>query len=211
MWTRASQVYAVSSDSMAPTIAAGDRLVARKISAICPGLDVRRGDIVILDMEEDDDHPQLLVKRVVALGGDDVVLDDNGLMVNGARATGPVFQTESEPRRSTLGWREATIMARERLQGEGTWIVAGASHEPAWGESIRLIVPADHVFVMGDNRAHSRDSRHFGAVHISHLEGRVVRTFFGDEGALFGRSLQPRASRFCPDGVFGIDAPWARF
>jgi signal peptidase I len=39
----------------------------------------------------------------------------------------------------------------------------------------KLIVPADSVFVLGDNRARSRDSRHFGAIPIKSIIGKVAR------------------------------------
>ncbi|WP_434794952.1 signal peptidase I [Streptomyces albidoflavus] len=72
------QPYAVPTGSMAPTINAGDRVLAQRID----GAEVRRGDVVVFNEAEWGDLP--MVKRVVAVGGDEVACCTSGrLTVNG--------------------------------------------------------------------------------------------------------------------------------
>jgi len=72
------QPYTVPTDSMSPTIVAGDRVLAQRID----GGEIERGDVVVFTQESWGDVP--LVKRVVAVGGDTVsCCTDGKLVVNG--------------------------------------------------------------------------------------------------------------------------------
>ncbi|ELP71101.1 signal peptidase I [Streptomyces turgidiscabies] len=72
------QPYTVPTDSMSPTIVAGDRVLAQRID----GGDIKRGDVVVFRQESWGNMP--LVKRVVAVGGDTVsCCTDGKLVVNG--------------------------------------------------------------------------------------------------------------------------------
>ncbi|MDW4904473.1 signal peptidase I [Streptomyces sp. ADMS] len=72
------QPYTVPTDSMSPTIVAGDRVLAQRID----GAEIKRGDVVVFRQESWGDMP--MVKRVVAVGGDTVsCCTDSRLTVNG--------------------------------------------------------------------------------------------------------------------------------
>ncbi|MGW3495569.1 signal peptidase I [Streptomyces sp. NPDC001020] len=72
--------YTVPTDSMSPTIVAGDRVLAQRVD----GGDIQRGDVVVFKQKSWGDMP--MVKRVVAVGGDTVACCTEGrLTVNGKR------------------------------------------------------------------------------------------------------------------------------
>ncbi|MER6091575.1 signal peptidase I [Streptomyces bluensis] len=74
------QPYTVPTDSMAPTITAGDRILAERID----GAAVKRGDVVVFSQKTWGDMP--MVKRVVAVGGDTIACCTGGkLTVNGKK------------------------------------------------------------------------------------------------------------------------------
>ncbi|MFJ3225236.1 signal peptidase I [Streptomyces sp. NPDC086783] len=78
------QPYTVPTESMTPTIAAGDRVLAERVD----GGDIRRGDVVVFKQKTWGDMP--MVKRVVAVGGDTVACcTDDRLTVNGKRIEEP--------------------------------------------------------------------------------------------------------------------------
>ena len=78
-----TQPMRVDSDSMAPTIASGDLLLVRHGTG-----PLRRGDVVAATSPLDDG---LLVKRAVALGGDQVSIEDGVLVVDGAAVCEPAI------------------------------------------------------------------------------------------------------------------------
>ncbi|RPF27138.1 signal peptidase I [Georgenia muralis] len=129
--------YPVLSDSMAPTVASGDHVVVDRVTWRLGGPD--RGDLVTFVSPEDG---TALLKRVVAVGGDEVRIDDALLVVNGAVVDEPY--------------------------------VDHARIDATYFGPVR--VPAGHVFVLGDNRFGSIDSRVFGPVDLEDVTGRVVHT-----------------------------------
>lgn len=126
------EIVRVESDSMAPTVQPGDRLLVVNDT---DGL--RRGRLIVL---HDPLGAGALVKRVVGVGGDVVAIEDGVLVVNGA----PVVEPYADPDR-----------------------IDGVFHKPR-------SVPPGHVFVLGDDRRGSVDSRDFGPVPVSDAVGRVV-------------------------------------
>ncbi|MDK1475107.1 signal peptidase I [Streptomyces sp. 549] len=142
--------YTVPTDSMAPTVAAGERVLAQRID----GDRVRRGDVVVFTDPQWGDLP--MVKRVVAVGGDEVdCCDARGrLTVNG--------QAVEEP----------------YLSGGG----------PASTGGFRAQVPDGRLFLLGDSREVSLDSRvHLadgtdGAVPRSGVRARVDATAWPPAG-----------------------------
>ncbi|NEW08065.1 signal peptidase I [Paenibacillus sp. SYP-B3998] len=130
----------VRGNSMQPTLQEGEWLFVNK--AITYVKAPRRGEVVILKEPEEQlvaNHP-FLVKRVVAIAGDEVEGRDGLLYVNGIVVEEPYTDTPI-------------------LDGD-------------FGP---MLVGQGHVFVMGDNRhaAASADSRRFGAVPTSHIQGRA--------------------------------------
>ncbi|OGT56485.1 MAG: signal peptidase I [Gammaproteobacteria bacterium RIFCSPHIGHO2_12_FULL_63_22] len=126
--------YRESSDSMLPTIARGEIVVA------CTGSyawsQPARGDIVAFWTP-----PELesaYVKRIVAIAGDTVEFRAGRYLLNGI--------VQDEP------------------------YVEGVDDLP---DMPAAQVPADSVFVAGDNRAHSYDSRFFGPVQVSTIIGKM--------------------------------------
>ncbi|MGQ4384442.1 signal peptidase I [Streptomyces sp. SAS_270] len=91
------QPYTVPTDSMSPTIVAGDRILAERID----GGDVERGDVVVFKQKSWGD--MLLVKRVVAIGGDTVACCTDGkLTVNGKKIDEPYLAKGQAAESSTI-------------------------------------------------------------------------------------------------------------
>ena len=127
--------FGVPSDSMRPTIRAGDQVIVDKRAY--PGEALPRiGDIVVLEGPGGATY----VKRVVAVGGQRVEIRDGVLFV------------DRRPR-------------RERYVDHD--LVDGFFFGPAF-------VPTGAVFVLGDDRGDSEDSRDFGPVPADRVVGRVV-------------------------------------
>jgi signal peptidase I len=125
------QLMRVDSGSMAPTVSPGDLLGVDRWAG-----PVGRRDVVVVP------HPEtgeLLVKRVVALGGDRVGLEDGVLVVDGEAVCEPSI----DPARQ-----------------DGVWFGP-------------VTVPAGEVFLLGDDRGSSIDSRDFGTVRVTDVAGLV--------------------------------------
>jgi signal peptidase I len=91
------QPYTVPTDSMSPTIVAGDRVLAERID----GSDIQRGDVVVFKQASWGDLP--MVKRVVAVGGDTVACCTQGkLTVNGKKIEEPYLPKGTEAESSTI-------------------------------------------------------------------------------------------------------------
>ncbi|WAU84625.1 signal peptidase I [Streptomyces sp. Qhu-G9] len=91
------QPYTVPTDSMSPTIVAGDRVLAERID----GSEIGRGDVVVFKQASWGNLP--MVKRVVAVGGDTVACCTEGkLTVNGKKIEEPYLPKGSEAESSAI-------------------------------------------------------------------------------------------------------------
>jgi signal peptidase I len=129
----------VRSDSMEPTLRAGSLVLIDKITF--DFREPRRGDVVVTS---DPRTGETIVKRVVAVAGDSVGIENGLLVVNGA-----------------------TVVEHYIENGNMEGFYFGPD-----------VVPADDVFLLGDNRDISVDSRTFGPVAVDDVEGRVVATIW---------------------------------
>lgn len=156
----ALEPFQVASDSMLPTLEAGDRLFVNKLVA------PERGEVVVFERAG-----ERFVKRVVALPGERVAVRDGRVFVNGVAA--------EEWRTGTLRVdRAGRALAglRERIGG----IEHAVLDDPeAQRSDCDEVVPEGHYFVLGDNRDHSADSRNFGAIPREAIVG-VVATLLGN-------------------------------
>lgn len=158
----------VPSGSMKPTIVEGDVILVNKLvyglrvplagTSLYPYSGPIRGDVVVFDSER---AGKRLVKRVIGLPGDVIEVVNNRVVINGQPA----------------GYREVSV-ARDGLVFEESFY--GSRHlitlgpDRSFHADFRpVLVPAGHYFVMGDNRAHSADSRVYGFVPRREVVGRV--------------------------------------
>jgi signal peptidase I len=146
------QAFYIPSESMTPTLEVGDRVLVNKLSYDLH--DVNRGDIIVFEappLARSGDI-QDLVKRVVGLPGDTVTGDDKGgILINGRELNEPYLPKGVETTFTDVP------------PGCG----APASGVPG------CVVPKGRLFMMGDNREASKDSRVFGPVDEDTLIGRV--------------------------------------
>ena len=141
--TFAIQTVHVIGYSMVPTLNDGDYVLATK--ADLHFTHPGRGDIIIL--KDPFDSQQDFVKRVIALPGERLKITDGHIYINGHLLDEP-YLPKNDPWVSSANW-------------------------PAGGDPNLELIPADHYFVMGDNRNHSSDSRVFGAIASDRIESRA--------------------------------------
>lgn len=135
------QPYVVPSGSMIPTIEISDRVLANKF--IYRFQDPKPGDIVVLD--DPTGAVDTLIKRVIAVGGQTVDLQNGKVVVDGVVLDEPYTH--------------------------------GLPSEPMIIK-MPYTVPQGSVWLMGDNRVNSADSRVFGAVSLSSVKGEAVLRFW---------------------------------
>ncbi|MCB1896180.1 MAG: signal peptidase I [Zoogloeaceae bacterium] len=153
--------WRIPSASMAPAILRGDVLFA-DMSYNCPGCAraVARGDVGIFTYPND--RTLVYIKRVVGLPGDQVRIAGRQVWVN------QVPLAEAPAGAGTV---------TERIDGH-RWLV---EWDDAEGAELAVTVPPGSVFVLGDNRGQSKDSRHFGTVPLSDVVGRARQVWFSKD------------------------------
>lgn len=149
--TFAIQAFYIPSGSMEPTLKPGDRVLVNKLSYDFHQIHI--GDVIVFRRPPRDTTPGIddLIKRVVALGGETVQVKDCGVWVNGKEEAQPW-----EPK----GWQSPLS------EYCTTWPAGTFLPNP-------YTVPKGDVFVMGDNRGNSYDSRYWGPLPDNYIVGRA--------------------------------------
>jgi signal peptidase I len=158
--------YRISSGAMEPTLLIGDWIFVLEGPQAATNLG--HGAIVVFEAV---DEPGLEeIKRVVGLPGDTVAMRDNVLYRNGVTVSAPYVRTGSGPDRTDpkMGaWQTAHLVSRD-----------ATGYHPTIGTWGPLLVPPDSVFVLGDNRDRSYDSRYYGFVAVRRIRGRPSHVYY---------------------------------
>ena len=136
--------YEIPSGSMEETIMTGDMVFSEKVSYYLRA--PQRGDIVTFDDPEV--AGRTLIKRVIATGGQTVDLEDGKVVVDGV------------------------VLDEPYTNGKESYPLAHTASDVSL--SFPFTVPDGYLWVMGDNRTASQDSRYFGAIPKSSVTGRAA-------------------------------------
>ena len=145
--------FVVDGESMYSTLSPGDRVFVNKMSYRLH--DPNRGDVVVLH-EITGASERDLIKRVIALPGEEIRMENCVVWIDTDPADQVPAQRLEEP------YLDPTVVAPGRC---------GNAVDP-------LVVPDGHVYVMGDNRPESHDSRNLGPVAFKDLVGRAFVVFW---------------------------------
>jgi signal peptidase I len=154
------QAFRIPSESMLDTLQVGDFLFVTKLDygaklpfthIRLPGLrQPRRGDIIVFQWPPD--PSQDFIKRCIATGGETVEIRHRQVFVNGRALDEPYVRRTPGPE------EPAEASPRDNLAP--------------------FTVPPGHLFMMGDNRENSADSRYWGFVPMDLVKGRAVFIYF---------------------------------
>lgn len=156
------QFYRARSASMEPTVGSGEMMVTVRSKGI------RRGDLITFQYPP---NPQVMYAyRVVATSGDTIAIRDKQVFLNGTLLKEPYAHHED----STIYPASNFLPEPQRSRDQ-------------FGP---YRVPPAQVFVLGDNRDHSSDSRYWGSVPMELVRGKVV-VVFGRNGIRRLKSIPP--------------------
>jgi signal peptidase I len=194
------EAYQIPSGSMIPTLSVGDRIWVNKLiyGVRLPFSDIkfgvhyrepRRGEIIVFSHPKEPDKD--LIKRVVGVGGDRIELRDDTVYVNGVPCP-----RDHEGAREYWDFSEFENQWQHR-RGDAWNESLGAAHfttlyDPAMGNPNypETTVPPGSLFVMGDNRDNSADSRTGFFVPLNLVRGRAMVVWWssgGPEGIRWSR------------------------
>ncbi len=168
------QPFRIPSASMVPTLLVGDFLLVDKQTAdrdlppLAPGT-IHRGDVVVFHFPS---NPSVhLVKRVIGLPGERLRMHDDQVFINGKSLDEPYAVYRPSP---PDNYRDnfPRLTSTDPDVDSAWWMQL--RHLEDHGE---LRIPADHYFVLGDNRNNSEDSRYWGLVPAQLIIGKPLLVY----------------------------------
>jgi len=179
------QAFKIPTGSMEPNLLVGDHLLVNKFVFsptsstierwLQPTREVRRGDIVVFKFPADPERD--FIKRVIGLPGETVELKNHRIHINGRPIEEPYAHYLPRPDSGTLA--EVTSEDVRDHYGPET-------------------VPAGSLFVMGDNRDNSQDSRYWGFLPRDNIKGQALVIYWSydpDAGGLISVLTSTRWGR----------------
>jgi len=169
---------------MIPTLLVGDHLLVNKFiygtkipftdKVFFPIEKIKRGDVIVFTYPNTEHDPSkngiYYIKRVVGIPGDRIDLDGRQLVINGQKVplefTGSYVDERNgeqfdEYGEDLFGYKHTAIFRKGREStNKGSFIPVS-------------VVPEGYLFVMGDNRDNSQDSRFWGFVPVENIAGKA--------------------------------------
>jgi signal peptidase I len=163
------QAFKIPTGSMENNLLIGDHLLVNKFvyaptatgveQAILPIDPIRRGEVIVFKYPEDPERD--FIKRVIALPGETIELKKKRVYINGTQLDEPYVHYLTPP--DEEGGDDFDVRVR-------------------YGP---VTVPPGHLFMMGDNRDNSQDSRYWGFLPQAYVKGRALFIYFSfGEGGL---------------------------
>jgi signal peptidase I len=156
------QAFKIPTGSMEENLLIGDHLLVNKFvfaptatpveRALLPIGTIKRGDVIVFKYPEEPDRD--FIKRVIGLPGETVELREKKVYINGNGLDEPYVHFLQPPGQNSEFHEITSFDVRER-----------------YGP---VTVPADHYFVMGDNRDNSQDSRYWGFLPRDYVKGKAL-------------------------------------
>ena len=183
------QPFKIPSGSMLPTLLVGDHILINKFvygtripltdKIFFPFSKIDRGDIVVFKLGEDNvtglptpGKGAFYVKRTVGIAGDEIDISGRDVLING-RAVAQVYAGNYEyPDQKFFSVADRYDQS---LSGKNFSVIykKGNSSTTSGKMSFPLVVPKGRIFVMGDNRDNSYDSRFWGFVPVENVYGKA--------------------------------------
>ena len=169
---------------MVPSLQPGD-FIFTNMNYNCPNClwGIERGDVAVFVFPNN--RTQYYIKRIVGIPGDEVSVNSGVVSING-KELGQIEANESN---------SSTKIVTESIDGRAWEVKPGDN-----SQNTTLTVKPGHVFVLGDNRSESNDSRQFDQVPLADVVGRARQVWFsmnkdGIQWDRIGRSLIPAKAR----------------
>jgi signal peptidase I len=151
------RAYIQPTPGMSPSLEYGDHVVASHVWD-----KLERGEVILFDYPMD--PSKVYVKRLIGLPEDTVEIRDGRLILNGSPVDTRPTDAPCEPRCSIF---------QERLDGNVYSVMHGNMGAPPESQTFGPErIPKGHLFVLGDNRDNSADSRYWGYVPIELVRGK---------------------------------------
>ena len=160
------QAFQIPTGSMEPTLLIGDFLLVNKLvyagtaspieASLLPRKNIRRQDVVVFKYPND--LAKDFVKRVIGLPGEKLEIKNKQVFIN-----------------------DQPLGEKYKVHGDNQVIAKNDTYN--YSDNIRdnygpIVVPPDHIFVMGDNRDNSADSRYWGFLPLNYVKGRPWIIYF---------------------------------
>jgi signal peptidase I len=167
------QAFKIPSESMVPTLVIGDHLLVNKFTYgikvplidqfIVQFKEPERGDIIVFKYPKDEKKD--FIKRVVGIEGDSIEIKMDILYVNGEKIKAEYVSLYSNKNISSADRYKESFGESEH------YILDQEIRNENFGP---ITVPDNSVFVMGDNRDNSQDSRYWGFVELNKIKGKAL-------------------------------------